>query len=210
MRLETGKIVGWVSGWGLIGLSTLLLTLSLFAYIEEYFANWTLLRKLYQSRPPLQQVRQILGQPDTILTIPVRPNTERVVLFYRLRGDETWLFLHFDRGGNLCRTDVVGVDNYGAVFIGLNACLLVVGMALLTVIGRYQGTEGKALLLFVTADSCTLIYLALQPIVDAFTHAKIGVVLCVLQVLVLSIAGGLLVKLLAINSRRQKPPVIYR
>lgn len=210
MRTETGKIIGWISGWGLTGLSTLLLTLSIFAYMEEYFPNWILLRKLYRSKPSLQQVHQILGQPDGTFTIPVRPNSERIVLFYRLRGDETWLFLYLDSGERLCRTDVVGTNSYEVVFIGLNACLLVVGMALLAVLGGHQRAEGRLLLLLAAADSCTLIYLALRPVVDAFTHARIGAVLCVGVVLVLSVAGVLLANLLVINPWRQKPPIIDR
>lgn len=39
MRSERGRIIGWVSGWGLTGLSTVLLTLSIFAYMEEYFPD---------------------------------------------------------------------------------------------------------------------------------------------------------------------------
>ncbi|GBC95961.1 hypothetical protein HRbin16_01761 [bacterium HR16] len=39
MRSERGRIIGWVSSWGLTGLSTVLLTLSIFAYMEEYFPN---------------------------------------------------------------------------------------------------------------------------------------------------------------------------
>lgn len=79
---------------------------------------------------------------------------------------------------------------------------------MLTVFGEHQRAEGKLLLLLATADSCTLIYLALRPVVDAFTHARMGAVLCVGLVLVLSVAGGL--HLLAINPWRRKPPIIYR